>query len=299
MTTSERLTDVLKSAREITIEDNHKIVIMSDCHRGDNSWADDFADNQNLFHYALYYYYKQNFTYIELGDGDELWENKRFEDIRQTYSKIFDLEKKFYREGRFYRVLGNHDMEFKDKTVVQKKLFNYIDESTKKPETLFEGIEIPEGLILQHSKNGKRIFLVHGHQGDALSDQFWKFSRFCVRHIWKPLQTLGVHDPTSPAKNYKKRDAIDIEFTKWAKEHNQMVIAGHTHRSVFPSPSEDPLYFNTGSCVHPRGITGIEIVNGNIFLILWHIAAKESVGEEISGELYVCKKILESRENIF
>jgi UDP-2,3-diacylglucosamine pyrophosphatase LpxH len=39
------------------------------------------------------------------------------------------------------------------------------------------------------------------------------------------------------------------------------MICGHTHRSVFPNSGEAP-YYNTGSGVHPRCITGIEIADG-------------------------------------
>jgi hypothetical protein len=48
-----------------------------------------------------------------------------------------------------------------------------------------------------------------------------------------------------------------------------MLIAGHTHRPHFPSKGALP-YFNVGSCVHPRSITGIEIVREAIHLVEWH-----------------------------
>jgi UDP-2,3-diacylglucosamine pyrophosphatase LpxH len=293
MTTSERLTEVLKSSNKISFRDDQKFIIFSDCHRGDNGWSDDFADNQNLFFYALSYYLEKGFTYIELGDGDELWENKKFEDIRQAHSNIFWLIKEFFKKKRYYRVLGNHDMEFKDKTITERKLFRYYDERKKREEPLFEDITIPEGLILQHSETGKNVLLVHGHQGDFLSDDLWKTSRFLVRYIWKPLQTFGVHDPTSTAKNYKKRDLVDTHIIAWAKENNQTVIAGHTHRPVFPSPN-DPVYFNSGSCVHPRCITGLEIENRHIRLIKWHVNTKPD-----TGELYVATEVLEGPVKIF
>lgn len=47
-----------------------------------------------------------------------------------------------------------------------------------------------------------------------------------------------------------------------------MVIAGHTHRPVLPTPGES-LYVNDGSCVHPRCITAIEIDGGMITLVKW------------------------------
>ena len=78
MSTSNRLTEVFNSSKTVDFDDSSKFILFSDCHRGDNSWADDFAHNEKLFFHALSYYYNEGFTYIEIGDGDELWENKKF-----------------------------------------------------------------------------------------------------------------------------------------------------------------------------------------------------------------------------
>ena len=45
---------------------------------------------------ALNYY--KGFTYIEVGDGDELWENRSFSAIVETYRDIFLLLAKYYKE---------------------------------------------------------------------------------------------------------------------------------------------------------------------------------------------------------
>ncbi len=66
-----------------------------------------------------------------------------------------------------------------------------------------------------------------------------------------------------------------------------MLIAGHTHRSVFPAPGKPP-YFNTGSCVHPRCIIGIEIEKGNVTLVKWHIDVKQND----KGVLFIDRKEL-------
>ena len=67
-----------------------------------------------------------------------------------------------------------------------------------------------------------------------------------------------------------------------------MLIAGHTHRSVFPVPGKPP-YFNTGSCVHPRCIVGIEINNGLITLVKWYVNVKQS---NDGGTLFINRKEL-------
>lgn len=286
MSTSKRLTEVFKSAEVVSFDDASKFIFFSDCHRGDNSWADDFAHNEKLFFHALNYYYNEGFTYIEIGDGDELWENKKFREILRAHSHIFWLMQKFHEENRFYLIWGNHNMKWKNRKNVEKNLYNYYNERKNRYDPLFDGIKVHEGLILQDSNTKKRIFLFHGHQGDIMCDTLWWLSRFLVRHLWKHLQLIGVKDPTSPAKNYKKRLKVERKIIEWVKSSKTIVICGHTHRPVFPKERE-PSYFNTGSCVHPRCITGIEIQKEKIALIKWAVRVKKD------GALYVERELLE------
>lgn len=117
--------------------------------------------------------------------------------------------------------------------------------------------------------NNKKIFLLHGHQGDLINDALWWLGKFFVKVIWRRFQLKwGIPDFTSPAKNYKARIRVDKRFIKLSKETNLPVIIGHTHRPMFPKTGQYP-YFNSGSCIHPDGITGIEIVDGSISLIEW------------------------------
>ena len=268
MSLSQRLTEVFGAAKEIPFDDASKFILFSDCHRGVNDWADEFADNQNLFFHALGRYYADGFTYIEIGDGDELWENRSFADIRRAHSHVFWLMRNFHQENRLYLMWGNHDMERQDAQQVRQTLHHYRNERTGEIEPLFDGIQVHEGLILRHSGTDDKIFLVHGHQGDRLNDRWWWLGRYLVRRYWRHLQLLGIKDPTRPAENFVKRGQVEKAITDWVQANSQMTICGHTHRSVFPRVGDSP-YFNTGSCVHPRCITGIEIENGKITLIKW------------------------------
>ena len=269
MSISQRLTEVFRSATEIPFDDSSKFVLFSDCHRGVNDWADDFANNQGLFFHSLeHYYFEKEFTYIELGDVDELWENRAFADVRRAHSHVFWLMRKFYLDNRLYMIWGNHDIERQSPKTVKDTLYQYRDERTGEVKPLFKGIEVHEGLVLRDSATGGKIFLVHGHQGDPLNDGWWRVGRFSVRYLWRHLQLLGIRDPTRPAKNFKKRGEVEKEIGAWVQANQQMTICGHTHRSVFPREG-DPPYFNTGSCVHPRCITGLEIQNREITLIKW------------------------------
>ena len=135
--------------------------------------------------------------------------------------------------------------------------------------------------MLQDRCSGHEILLVHGHQGDLLNDTLWPLARFLVRYLWRPLEMLGIYDPTSAARNYKKRKKTELRLDRWAEEHQIMVIAGHTHRPVLPKPGKS-LYLNDGSCVHPRCITALEIENGAITLVKWSVMVRH--GRQLSVE---------------
>ncbi len=287
MSSSKRLSRALASSKVIPFDDSSRIVIMSDCHRGDGSWGDNFSGNQNLFFAALSYYYESGYTYIELGDGDELWENRNIQDIIATHSDAFWMMSRFYHNNRFHMLYGNHDIVKKDPRFARKKCNSYYCESTGSDMSLFPDIKITEGLILRYKNTDYQLFLTHGHQGDTLNSTFWKLSRFMVRYLWRPLELMGIRDPTSAAKNNHVKNSIDKKLIAWSKQKNQIVIAGHTHRAVFPKEG-DPLYFNDGSCVHPRCITALEIRNGTISLVKWAIMTKKD------RSLYVGREILEA-----
>lgn len=258
---------------------------MSDCHRGDGNWTDNFSKNQNIFFGALSHYYKENYTYIELGDGDELWEVPKYYDIIQEHSDVFWLMSKFYKENRLHFIYGNHDMDKRDPKFVEDNLHYFFKERDNKYIPMFKDIKFHEGLILTHRNTKRKIFLLHGHQVDFKNSTLWKFSRFLVRYLWTPLESIGVRDRTRTAKNYKEKMKVGRRLESWAEANNHILIAGHNHRPMFPG-IDDPPYYNDGSCVHPRCITGIEIVDGNISLVKWSMKTRDQ------GLLYIGKDIL-------
>lgn len=303
MTSHNRLTEVYQSAKEFPFDDKSKFVFFSDCHRGDNSWKDNFARNDQLFFYALNYYYKKGFTYIEIGDGDELWENKRFAKIKDEHSHIFWIMRKLYETNRFHLIFGEHNMIWKDQKNVKKYLDQYYDEGSGIFKPLFKDIEVHEGLILRHKDTDKKIFIVHGHQVDLLNDRFWRIGRFVTRDItrflpffgyWKYLQLfdIGIEDIKKAWKiTSMKRIKVNSKIIEWVKENNQMTICGHTHKVVFPNRGMPP-YFNSGSCIFIRCITGIEIQNGEITLIKWWIIPNEE------GTLHIRRDVLAGPEKL-
>jgi hypothetical protein len=175
----------------------------------DNSFADDFANNRNIYFRALKHYYNAGFEYCELGDGDELWKNLSFESILFAHKNVYMLMKQFHDEKRLHMIWGNHHMVYRDAKYVKKHLATFFDPKTGENKDLFCDIKHREGIFLQHSETKQDLFLTQGHQADWWNFPYWKWSRFLVRILWKPLNVTGIADPTSPAKNYT--ELIKIE----------------------------------------------------------------------------------------
>lgn len=306
-----RLERALEEAPVLPISENTRYILMSDCHRGTGTTYDTFMKNRHLFLAALQYYYRRGYHYIELGDGDELWENRSLTQIRQCHEDCDMWWKCFLRQNRAHSIYGNHDIAFR--------------------------AVAPEGLWLKSEDGQLLVGLVHGHQGDFWNSTLWPVSRWLVRYVWKPLERLGMNDPTQASKNYRKSGRVERRLENWAREKQIILISGHTHRARLPKEptrsgenpfweparsgenpfwestrsGENPFwesvlageglrfeerkpegegvplrslkgeYLNTGSCVHPYGIMGIELNGYRASLVKWRLA----VGED--GRLYV------------
>lgn len=254
MSVSSRLEHAFKDAPVLPLTYRSRYVLMSDCHRGVGTSSDNFLKNQHLYLAALKHYYQRGFTYIELGDGDELWENRSMKTIMEVHDDVFEMFMRLHRQNRIYLIYGNHDM-------------------VKKKKALPLPLPFYEGIILCPANMPQRtLYLTHGHQASLFNSTFWRVACFLVRYVWSPLENVGVLDPTSAAKNYRVKNQCETKLNNWASENRRILITGHTHRPVMPE--EPSYYYNTGSCVHPHCITCIEIERGVMTLVKWSMSAR-------------------------
>jgi predicted phosphodiesterase len=306
-----------------------KFIIFSDEHKGARDLADDFRLAENNYMNALNYYFDNGFYFINLGDCEELWENKP--DVVMEKNKAdFEAEIRFLQQNRYYRVFGNHDLQWKFDVPRNRFLIPVFGSKLK----------IYEGLLLTTSYNNRTysIFCTHGHQGDQKSDGN-AFSTWFVAAIWTPLQRFLEISINSTSDSFELVDKHNIIMYEWSATQKDLVfISGHTHKPVFASldhierlnkqlekakASGDaavtqqieaelekrkaeyagkqfhktmviPSYFNSGCCCFSDGdITGIEIEGDNIRLVKW----KEENGQshrivlEESPLSYVFEKI--------
>jgi predicted phosphodiesterase len=277
-----------------------KFIILSDQHKGARDGADIFRRSVNNYLAALEYYNNEGYTYINLGDSEELWGNI-FLTIKRHNKSTFEAEKKFLQRKAFIKIFGNHDLYWDNDPLAKVSLLQIYGEQLK----------VYEGAVLETTVNNKKttIYLTHGHQGDLQSDGNW-FSKWFVSDVWGPLQSYLHINPNTPAYNDQLKTDHNRLMYEWSsKRKDTLLITGHTHQPVFRSMTElesmyeklsratgeeavqlqekigklhlqDVMppdfkgyldtYFNTGCCCFDDGdITGIEIADSYIRLIKW------------------------------
>lgn len=282
-----------------------KFIIFSDEHKGARDLADDFHLAEKNYLNALDYYFNNGFQFINLGDCEELWENKP--DIVMEKNKAgFQAEMRFSQQGRYYKIFGNHDLQWK---------FEFPRMRFLKP-VFGDTLQVYEGILLTTSYNNRQysIFCTHGHQGDQKSDGN-AFSTWFVAAVWTPIQRFLEISINSTSDSFELVDKHNVIMYDWsATQKDLLFISGHTHKPVFASldhierltkqlekatAKQDgeaiqnleaelekrkaeyagkqfhktmviPSYFNSGCCCFTDGdITGIEIEEDNIRLVKW------------------------------
>ena len=292
-----------------------RYIIFSDQHKGAKDAADDFMIAEENYMKALTHYYNEGYTLINLGDCEELWESTPAKVIQKNRLTLLE-EAKFLQKDRYYRIFGNHDLEW-----------NYLIPRNQFLKPIFgDKLKVYEGMILQMPYNNRTfdIFLTHGHQGDQRSDGN-AFSKWFVAAIWTPIQRLLDIRMDTVSDSFDLVDLHNIVMYEWTlQEKNTFLISGHTHKPVFVSLDHidrltkqlekamkekdealisslqaslekrkkeyegkvliktmaQPTYFNTGCCCFSDGdITGIEITDGFIRLIKWEDGARKVLEE--------------------
>lgn len=203
-----------------------RFVVFSDQHKGIRNGADDFRSCERAYNAALAYYFAAGHTLIELGDVEELWE-ERPAAVLDKYTHTFELSAKYHRAGRYLRVYGNHDDAWSFDDEVGRLLRPVYGADLK----VYESVRLR---VRDGDRTIGTVWLTHGHQGTATSDRFSRFSRIPTRFFWRPLQRLLKVSLNSPAKDWVLREKHNVALYSWASRQPGLVlIAGHTHRPVF------------------------------------------------------------------
>jgi len=274
-----------RNTLRLPLDSRTRLVLFSDLHRGAGGAQDGFSANRSLFEAALEYYDRRRFTYIELGDGDELAQNRSLEPIVRAHPSVFRLLNRFHARGRLIYLYGNRNLRMKNAPWREKQL----SKAGEHVPGLWKGVAVRESVLL-----GNAVLLFHGHQADPLSTFLQPLARVVMRLLRRPLGgALGYGTPLSMSRNERKRTRFERRIIAWTQKSGMAAVTGHTHRPVFASPGEAP-YFNPGSGVHPGSLTALEIEGPEIRLVEWRPGARSGTG---AG---ACRRILNGcRANLY
>jgi hypothetical protein len=211
-----------------------RYVVFSDQHKGARNGADDFQRCERAYNAALAYYFTDGYSLVELGDVEELWE-ERPGPVVAAYEHSLMLSSRFYTAGRYLRIYGNHDDAWSFRDQVERHLADVYGKDL----VVYESVRLR---VMDGERDCGVIWFVHGHQGTTESDRFSWLARLPVRYIWRPIQRLFNISLNSPAKDWVLRERHNIALYNWASvQPRLLLIAGHTHRPVFQSKSHAQL----------------------------------------------------------
>lgn len=211
----ELMAETHERVRKLPVGNGHKYVIYSDWHLGDGDKGDRFRNNTGVVIESLKFYRENGFTVILNGDIDDY---HRFDSniIRDAYGEnLFEELKKYEAAGKFFRIFGNHDIEW----------------SLADPIT---GIGMS---ALEAIKLGDHVLITHGHQAEEWYEKDLQLVRVgtTLKRVKESLfGKLGGQFAFTQLPN--KKDKI---YADWAKKNKTVFIGGHTHNPVFESR---PIY---------------------------------------------------------
>lgn len=193
MSCEKRIDRAISKGTTLLLGKCSRYAVFSDCHRGCGNMSDNFLRNQHLYFAALEHYYAEGFYYLELGDGEELWENRCLKRIQDSHSNVYQMFACLKRKNRFCKIYGNHDMELRK--------------------------ELPESIRLKNQAGGRDVCMIHGHQADFLilsaggfpgslcgmSGNRWNNSASTIRQVPPEITGKSINMKSIWSKQRKKR----------------------------------------------------------------------------------------------
>ena len=265
---------ILKTFKESPlkeINDNSKIVIFSDQHRGSGDHTDDFKkENEITYLKALDYYSEEKAFIILNGDIEELAKYELM-DCLNAHPKTYSTERDIFLKGNLLKLDGNHEGYLQGKSSKELNLY-------------FPGIVIHPGVKLKYKDRGY-IFIFRGHQGGTNDGYFRILNNWFIRNIWLPIQkTFKIKRPTPATDITLNTEAEQTLYNTAELIPHTLTVAGHTHNFFaasempvtitrvppFPVEKRKPCYFNSGCGIYENGkVTCVEIFEGKIESVVW------------------------------
>ena len=208
-----KLDRLLRSAPELALDPQGKLVVFSDLHLGDGGANDDFKKNAGLFLAVLQrHYLPERFTMVLNGDIEEL-ARFRLKRIKARWNDIYRAWAEFAARGALIKLVGNHDLG-----LLRRR-------SADMPFAVGEALKVRLG--------EKTLFIMHGHQ---TSHWNWAFQNLGVLFLRWLLQPLGFGNYTVAASS-RRRFNVEKRIYGFARRKKVLAMIGHTHRPLFESLS--------------------------------------------------------------
>ena len=298
------LSKLFHEAPEINLTKTDKIVVFSDLHIGNRGRQDDFLHNADSFMYLLeHHYLKNHYKLVLNGDIEEL---QRFslKKITSEWPELYQLFNQFEQTKSLYKIIGNHDLELQFtksaclKTPVLKGLrLNYHNHKIiifhgHRTSLLMERFYYLCKIVLRYIANPigiKNIAYSHDNQTRFRTEKrVYNFSRdqkvvSLIGHTHRPLfESLSKIDClkfqieqlcreyTHAADQVKQK--FEAKIRDYHQELQYLIKKSKMkdHRSsLYNSDRLVPCTFNSGCVIGKKGITAIEITDGNIALVHW------------------------------
>jgi len=298
----------MNQALSLPLRDSDRVVIFSDLHIGNGKERDAFRRNADLWLKAAGKYYLENGYQLVLnGDVEEL-QRFRLGKVIHRWKSFYDLLDQFQSKTALYRILGNHDHE-----LLMHKDYPYHDQLLNALKFDYYGQEIlvfhgHQAYAFYEKYNDLVGFFLryfahplHIKSHYVASDKRVKFkvekrvyecslqNRIIsiIGHTHRPLfDSLSRIDYLKfkieeLCRAYSKRDqagkeSIESEIRYFKDElHKCRLDEGSGLLSNLSGTDVlVPCVFNSGCTIGKRGMTAIELADGEIRLIHWFDARR-------------------------
>jgi UDP-2,3-diacylglucosamine pyrophosphatase LpxH len=300
-----QLDELYETSYRVQLNPGDKCVVFSDLHMGNGSSKDDFRRNAYLFTTALEkYYLEENYTLVLNGDVEEL-QRFSYAKIQKRWKAVYAIFDRFMHKGMLFKTIGNHDLQMclpdgpgREYNPVDALVFDSIFGELlifhgHQASMTYQSLNKLVGYTLKYLANPlmiKNYSVAHNSRKQyGIERKVYNYSVFRKRlsiigHTHRPLfESLSkserlkfkieqlcrdyaattedgrMQDIRKTIKSHKK------ELKKIHKKEGYHIPSGQLYGSVF----NIPCLFNSGCVIGKRGITCIEVRDGQIALVHW------------------------------
>lgn len=203
------LSTLAASAERVAIDDDTRLVFLSDLHLGDGTAGDDGQRNAPLLEAALGSWYEpRGYGLVLNGDVEELHKFP-LRSIVAAHRGLYELFDRFAARGALRKIVGNHDLG-----LLAEKDYPYRLEHA-----------------VRYEWKGRPLLAYHGHQASRFFVDFNYLSDFIVRWLANPLRIRNAEIPLTSRRRFKTERRV----YRGSRRLGLVSIIGHTHRPLFES----------------------------------------------------------------